>query len=154
MKHTMAGHHYHRLGIMVLLHFIAMYILMYAMVHNIPSNVYNSLNQLYMAGLMTASMGAIELTLMGAMYPDRRLNKIILVASIVSLIVCWMFIRKQVAIGDEQFIRSMVPHHSGAILMCNQANIKDKELSELCRAIVASQQQEIEQMKAILKRLD
>jgi uncharacterized protein (DUF305 family) len=26
----------------------------------------------------------------------------------------------QGAVGDDQFLRSMIPHHSGAILMCEQ----------------------------------
>jgi hypothetical protein len=44
---------------MIVLHFIAMYIFMYAMV-NVFDNVFNSLNQVYMAALMTASMVLIE----------------------------------------------------------------------------------------------
>lgn len=150
----MAGHHYRRLSVMFVLHFIAMYILMYAMVHNLAANVYNSLNQVYMAGLMTASMGAIEIALMGSMYPDKKRNGIIVVASAIALIGCWIFTRQQTAIGDKQFIRSMIPHHSGAILMCQQANIKNAELRELCKGIVASQQAEIDQMRAVFKRLE
>ena len=48
-------HYYRRFLIMIVLHFIAMYIFMYAMV-NVFSNVFNSLNQFYMAALMTSSM--------------------------------------------------------------------------------------------------
>lgn len=70
MKENMEGHHYRRLSLMFILHFIAMYILMYAMVHELARDVYNSLNQVYMAGLMTASMGVIEIALMGSMYPN------------------------------------------------------------------------------------
>jgi uncharacterized protein (DUF305 family) len=59
-------------------------------------------------------------------------------------------IRKQTAIGDDQFLRSMIPHHAGAILMCAEAPISDPAVIELCRSIIASQQQEIAQMKALL----
>jgi hypothetical protein len=45
--------HYVRLAIMTALSFISMYVLMYAMVNRF-ANVYNNLNQFYMAGLMTA----------------------------------------------------------------------------------------------------
>ena len=153
MKENIGKHHYRRLGIMFSLHFVAMYILMYAMVNDLAANVYNSLNQAYMAGLMTASMGTIEIALMGAMYPDKKRNRIIVVASLATLIGCWIFIRQQTAIRDEQFIRSMIPHHAAAILMCKQARIEDAELQNVCKAIVSSQQQEIDQMKAISKRL-
>ena len=44
----------------------------------------------------------------------------------------------------------MVPHHSGAILMCEQAELTDLEIRELCQGIIAGQQQEIGQMKAML----
>jgi len=46
----------------------------------------------------------------------------------------------------------MIPHHSGAILMCEQASIRDPELKSLCGNIITSQKQEIDQMKAMLAR--
>jgi uncharacterized protein (DUF305 family) len=48
----------------------------------------------------------------------------------------------------------MIPHHAGAILMCNDANITDPEIKKLCEEIIASQEKEIAQMKAKLKELD
>ena len=54
---------------------------------------------------------------------------------------------------DEQFLRSMIPHHAGAILMCQEASIEDQEIRELCRSIIASQQTEIDLMKAKLDQL-
>jgi len=47
----------------------------------------------------------------------------------------------------------MIPHHSGAILMCEQANISDPEIISLCEQIVESQVEEINQMEAILGRM-
>jgi uncharacterized protein (DUF305 family) len=57
-----------------------------------------------------------------------------------------MFIRQQTAISDQQFLRSMIPHHAGAILMCEQAQIIDPQIEKLCGAIISSQQAEIQQM--------
>ena len=51
------------------------------------------------------------------------------------------------------FIASMVPHHSGAILMCREAPLKDAELMALCDEISRGQRAEIEQMNAIRARL-
>ena len=48
----------------------------------------------------------------------------------------------------------MVPHHAGAILMCEEALIRDPEIEKLCVAIVSSQQSEIDQMKAKLAELE
>lgn len=146
-------HHYRRLLVMTVISFAAMYALMYAMVDRF-ANVYPSLNQFYMAGLMAAAMVAIELVVMGGMYPNKKLNLSLIAASFFALALFWIFIRKQSAIGDEQFTKSMIPHHAGAILMCRQATLQDAELKRLCDGIVRGQQQEIDQMKAIMRRLD
>jgi uncharacterized protein (DUF305 family) len=139
-------------GIMLVLNFIAMYILMYAMA-DVFANVYSSFNQVYMAGLMTAPMAIMEVALMRGMYPNKVWNFAIAGAGLVLLIILWWAIRVQAAVGDAQFIRSMIPHHAGAILMCKEAPIEDAELKQLCQEIITGQQREIDQMKAILGRL-
>lgn len=146
-------HHYRRLLIMAVLSFISMYILMYAMV-DILGNVYANFNQFYMAGLMISPMIVIELALMGMMYENKRLNTIIVAASVVAGLAFFLLIRGQAAIADKQFLRSMIPHHAAAILMCQRASISDPEIEELCGNIISSQQSEIDQMKVILDRLE
>jgi uncharacterized protein (DUF305 family) len=153
MQHEMHHKPYLRLLAMVVLSFIAMYGLMYAMVDRF-ANVLPNLNQAYMAGLMTAPMVLIELALMSAMYPNRRANAVIGVSAAVLLALCWIAIRQQAAIGDREFLRSMIPHHAGAILMCGKAPVQDLEVQKLCQSIVSSQQAEIDQMKTILARLE
>jgi uncharacterized protein (DUF305 family) len=142
--------HYRHLGVMLLLSFVAMYVLMYAMVDRF-ANVYNNINQAYMAGLMTAPMLVIELLVMRAMYPDKKLNALLLGAGVALGVVCWVLIRQQAAVGDQQFLRSMIPHHAGAVLMCENNHLRDPELQALCGRILASQQAEIELMKGKLK---
>ena len=145
----MHGNSYLRLGAMIVLSFISMYILMHAMVDS-PTNIYNSFNQLYMAGLMTAPMVVIELLLMGAMYADRTLNITILGISILIGALCFAGIRQQSAISDVQFLRSMIPHHAGAVLMCQNGSSHRLEIKELCAEITSGQEKEIKQMKALL----
>jgi uncharacterized protein (DUF305 family) len=137
---------------MTVLHFIAMYIFMYAMV-NIFDNVYSSFNQVYMATLMTASMVLIELPLMSSMYKSKKVNAVILAVGVVGLVGSFLLIRQQTLISDRQFLRSMIPHHAGAILMCEKASIEDRQIRELCRNIISGQQAEIDQMKAKLNQL-
>lgn len=151
MDHSMQGHHYRRLLVMMVLSFLAMYVLMYAMVDRLP-HVFNSINQVYMAGLMAAAMLIIELLAMGSMYPQKKWNTILIIVGAVALIGFWLAIRQQAAVSDRQFLRSMIPHHSGAILMCQQAKLTDPEIKTLCESIVAGQQSEIDQMKAMLER--
>jgi uncharacterized protein (DUF305 family) len=142
--------HYGRLVAMVALSFIAMYILMYAMVDAF-GNVYNSVNQAYMAGLMAAPMLLIELVLMRFMYPSKRWNAGLAAAAVAIAVLCWIGIRQQAGVTDQQFLRSMIPHHAGAVLMCTRNRLQDPELQQLCREIVSSQVSEIAQMKAKLR---
>src|SRR5262245_48564196 len=141
-EHTTGGH-YQRLIIMAALSLVSMYFLMYAMVDR-PANVYGNLNQLFMAGLMTAPMILIELIVMRRMYPNRTRNAVIAAVSVAVGVLMFISIRQQAAIADHQFLRSMIPHHSGAILMCERAKLRDEQLRELCDSIISSQQEEIE----------
>jgi hypothetical protein len=150
---NMGREHYRHLLIMAVLSFLAMYILMYAMVDTI-GNVYNNFNQFYMAGLMTTPMILIELIVMRSMYQDQQRNMLIIAASILAGLAFFFLIRQQSAIFDKQFLRSMIPHHAGAILMCEEAELQDADIEELCNTIITSQQAEIDQMKAKLQELD
>jgi len=140
---------YKLLTIMVVLHFFAMYFLMYAMVDNF-SNIFLNFNQFYMAGLMTAPMIIIELLLMNSMYHKKKLNIFLIVISVSILVILFLFIRYQTGISDEQFLKSMIPHHAAAVLMCEKTQITDAEIQELCNKIISNQQSEIEQMKSKL----
>lgn len=96
---------YRRLLAMIAMSFAIMYLLMYAMVDR-PGNVFHSLNQVHMAGLMAAPMLLIEVWLMRSMYPDRRLNLLLGASALVVALLCWLGIRGQWAIGDR---RSAIP---------------------------------------------
>lgn len=75
------------------------------------------------------------------------------IAVISELPMCWFGIRDQLAVGDKSFLRFMIPHHAGPILMRNQESISNGEVRKLCGEIVKSQQQETDQMKAMLQQL-
>ncbi|HEY0157897.1 MAG TPA: hypothetical protein VGF28_11475 [Thermoanaerobaculia bacterium] len=98
MEHAPEGHgnrsHYGRLLVMTVISFVAMYVLMYAMVDRF-ANVYPSFNQFYMAGLMAGSMVAIELIVMGGMYPNKKWNAVLIAASLIALAAFWIAIRQQ-----------------------------------------------------------
>jgi hypothetical protein len=144
---------YRRLVVMAALSFLAMYALMYAMVDSV-GHVYMNVNQVYMAGLMTAPMIVIELWVMRSMYQNGRLNAVIGAASVLTGMAMFGLIRQQTAISDRQFLRSMIPHHSGAILMCQDASLQYAEIQALCKTIVAGQQAEIDRMAAKLRAMN
>lgn len=145
---------YLRLAVMAAAAFAIMYALMYAMVDRF-ADVYANFNQAYMAALMAAPMVGLELVLMSHMYRSQRANALALALSVVVGLGAFFAIRQQTAVSDEQFLLSMIPHHSSALLMCRQAKIGDAEIHELClgpQGIIASQEREIAQMKEILAR--
>ena len=104
---------YGLLALMGVLHFGAMYVLMYAMV-NTFAEVLPNLNQLYMAALMTAPMLGLEVLLMGSMYPMKAVNAAIVAGSVALLVGSFVLIRQQTAIGDAEFLKSMTPPVNGA----------------------------------------
>ena len=152
MEKSMTTKHYVHLLLMAALSFVAMYILMYAMVDRL-ANALPNINQAYMAALMTAPMILIELLVMRSMYPDKKLTGLVAVGALLLGVGSWFGIREQAAVADSQFLRSMIPHHAAAILMCEEAQLRDAEVEALCGAIIANQTSEIDQMKAKLAKL-
>ena len=144
---------YLNLLVMAVLSFLSMFALMYMMVDRF-ANVYPNLNQFYMAAMMTAPMVILELLLMRAMYKSKLANTIIICASIVVLTFSIALLRWQTGVDDKQFLKSMIPHHAGALLMCDNYHIEDAEIKELCKGIMASQQSEIDWMNEKLSKLD
>jgi uncharacterized protein (DUF305 family) len=149
--HTTPHRPYRRLLFMAVLSFVAMYVLMYMMVDRMQ-NVFPNVNQFYMAGMMTVPMIIIEVLLMGAMYPNKKTNAAIMATSVVLGILFIGGIRTQALVGDTQFLKSMVPHHASAILMCEEARLEDADLQMLCQSIITSQQAEIDLMRAKLQQ--
>ena len=130
---------------------VIMYFVMFTMIDALPAFFHN-LNMFYMALMMVAPMAILMVLMMRSMYPNRRANFTIVVGFAALFGLSLLFMRQQTAIGDTQFLRSMIPHHSGAILMCREAQLSDPEIQQLCRQIIRSQRAEIEQMERILAR--
>lgn len=155
MDGEMVRQHYMMFGLNLLLSLIIMYVVMFSMIWSF-GEFFNNLNMFYMAVTMAAPMGILMLLMMRMMYPNQRLNLLLHAVLVLLFVLALLGVRAQGLVGDRQFVRSMIPHHSGAILMCNRASLRDAEIRELCfgpTGIIASQTREIAQMKAILNRL-
>ena len=151
MPADMQRHHYRMLALNLGLSLLIMYVAMFAMIWSSGEFVQN-VNFLYMALVMWAPMAIVMMMTMKSMYQDKRLNFILYVVFVLTLVLSFAAIRAQSLVGDKQFLRSMIPHHSGAILMCERAKISDPEIQQLCQSIIESQQAEIGQMQAMLDR--
>lgn len=147
--------HYMMFALNVVLSFVIMYLGMFAMIWS-TAHFFNNLNMVYMSLIMLAPMTIAMLLTMGMMLKNMKLNMILYAAFALVFVLSFWAMRAQGAVGDRQFIRAMIPHHSGAILMCNRASLRDQEIRDICfkpNGIVDSQTREIAQMKQILQRL-
>ncbi len=133
--------------------FITMYSVMYLNVDQF-SHIYISLTRFYMTLLMITPMAILMLLVMKKMYMNKKLNLLILLSSLGIFILAFALLRTQTPITDRQYIKAMIPHHSSAILNSKKADIYDPELKKLSEQIIRSQEEEIAQMKNILKRIE
>lgn len=143
---------YRSLALQTIVSGIIMYLVMFVMIDRL-SSFYNNLNMVYMTLMMASPMVVLMIVAMPGMFPSKRLNTLLVAGSAVAFFGSLALIRTQTTIDDNAFLRSMIPHHSGAILMCEQANLSDPEVRKLCTGIIAGQAAEIEQMKRILERI-
>ncbi len=150
--HAGSRHSYIMFAVNMVLSLIVMYLVMFSMIDG-WRDFENNLNTFYMALTMVAPMGILMLATMAGMYEDRRLNLVLYAGLVVTFVGAFAGTRTQALIDDRQFIASMIPHHSGAILMCREAKLADKELQDLCRDIATAQRREIDQMERIRLRL-
>jgi uncharacterized protein (DUF305 family) len=150
--HSRHSRPYLMFWIMMALSFVVMYAAMFTMIDG-WGDFRNNLNMFYMTVTMWAPMGIIMLLAMRGMYSNKKANLAMLVVFAVLTVGSFGATRAQALIDDRQFIDSMIPHHSGAILMCREAALSDPELVALCEEISEGQRSEIEQMEQIRDRL-
>lgn len=142
---------YRKLALAVSINAVIMYLITYVMVERFD-HIYLNINRAYMSLMMVAPMVVVMLLVMRSMYENRRLNYLLIAAFAGLFAICFGLARTQTPVGDGQFLRSMIPHHSSAILMCQESELSDPEIVKLCEKIVKSQEEEIAQMRAILAR--
>lgn len=150
MHQKMAVSAYLKLGIVLALSLIAMYFLTFALIH-VGGDFYFNLSNLYMALMMVFAMAVIMVAVMWKMFTKKVVNIVLLVVFTGLFVASFFMGRADAFIGNDGFLRSMIPHHSRAILVCNGSNLTDQRIIKLCGEIDKSQQQEIDEMKQILK---
>jgi uncharacterized protein (DUF305 family) len=146
------GSNYIRLVAVLSVNAVLMYFVTFANVWEVRHLQLN-LNRIYMALMMTAPMGIVMMLGMPSMFENRGRNALFLGGFAILFGLTFLFVRQQAGVGNAQFLRSMIPHHSSAILMCERSGVTDLEIRALCDEIVRAQEEEIARMEAILRRL-
>ncbi|WP_342644425.1 DUF305 domain-containing protein [Mucilaginibacter sp. CSA2-8R] len=143
---------YKKFAAMLLVSFMLMYAIMFLNVEQ-PDHIYLSMTRLYMAVLMICAMAILMLVMMPMMYPNKKINLSIIVGSIALFVLAFVGVHKQVGVGDVQYMKGMIPHHSIAIMTSKNAHIKDARVRKLADGIIKTQVKEIAEMKALIDSL-
>lgn len=144
---------YNKFALMLLASFIVMFLVMYANLASLD-HFYLSTNKFYMTFLMITPMAVIMLAFMAGMYMNKKKNAAIVIFSSIIFIGFFILIRNQTFIDDKGYMKSMIPHHSSAILVSEKADLEDPEVRELAEQIIQAQREEIAKMKRILERME
>lgn len=143
---------YTKFILMLLCSGIAMYITMYFNTYEF-SHVYFSWTRMYMTIIGVSAMAIIMLLFMIKMYASKIKNAAIFTMSIFLICLSTFLVRQQIPINDITWMEAMIPHHSIAILTSNRANFEDPEVKKLAKNIIKAQEEEIAEMKKMIKRL-
>ncbi|QFU12062.1 hypothetical protein FIU84_08655 [Stutzerimonas frequens] len=126
-----------------------MYLNTYAFEH-----VFWSETRAWMALLMGAVMAVIMLSFMLSMYQKKRINIAIYIGSVVVFALTLWLVRSQATVGDAEYMKAMIPHHSIAIMTSERAQITDPRVRKLADEIIAAQRREISEMKYLINELE
>tara|TARA_R110000744_G_scaffold153733_3_gene268168 strand:+ start:9665 stop:10156 length:492 start_codon:yes stop_codon:yes gene_type:complete len=153
-SNKMSSYNYTKFVLMLVASFVAMYITMYLNTYAID-HVYFSLTRFYMSCLGISTMAIIMFVAMRNMYKNKKKNIAIVAGSVLLFVGALGLVRTQAPIvGDILWMKAMIPHHSIAILTSERADIKDPEVKKLANDIIKAQEREIEEMKAMIQRLE
>ena len=153
-NHDKGMSNYTKFYLMLACSFVAMYITMYLNTYAID-HVQFSLTRFYMVCLGISTMALIMFFFMKNMYKDKKKNIGIIIGSLVLFLGALGLVRDQKStVGDVLWMKAMIPHHSIAILTSERADIQDPEVKKLANDIIKAQRKEIEDMKAMIKRLE
>ena len=144
---------YLRFGAMIATSTVVMYFLMYLNTYAWDHVVFSE-TRLWMALYMGAAMAVIMLAYMAGMYASRALNAAIFASAALVFAVSLWVVRSQAPMDGQDYMRAMIPHHSIAILTSERAGIEDPRVRELADGIIATQREEIAEMKRLLADIE
>lgn len=144
---------YFRFAAMVATATACMYVLTYSNTFR-WDHVFFSEERLYMVLLMGGMMAIIMLSFMLPMYRNRAVNISIYAGSALLIAAAFTLIRTQWAVEDVAYMKSMIPHHSIAILTSERARIDDPRVRALADEIAETQRQEIAEMKSLIHAIN
>lgn len=130
-----------------------MFPLMYQLVYS-ADHVTFSLTRLVSSVVMGCVMAAVMLGFMWKMYAGPTTKLVVLLGSIALGVAVLMVNRQQSLIGDVDFMKSMIPHHSIAINNAREADLRDPRVRKLADGIISAQVKEIAEMELLVADIE
>lgn len=144
---------YWRFAAMIATSTIVMFCLMYLNTYAVE-HVFWSETRAWMALLMGSAMAVIMLAFMLGAHRNRTLNLAIFAAATAIFAAALWLVRSQVTVGDVDYMKAMIPHHSIAIMTSRRAHISDPRVRKLADQIIESQEREIAEMKYLVADIE
>ena len=116
-------------------------------------HIYWSETRAWMALLMGASMAIIMLSFMLSMYANKAINLAIYIGAVTVFAASLWLVRSQSTIGEVEYMKAMIPHHSIAIMTSERAQIEDPRVRKLADEIIEAQRREISEMRYLVEAL-
>jgi hypothetical protein len=138
-----------RLALMIGLSTIIMFFLMYQLVYSFDHALF-SVTRLVSSLVMGCVMTAVMLVFMWRMYRPSSAKIAVLVVALVGGVALLATNRSQALIGDVDFMKAMIPHHSIAINNARKADIRDPRVRYLADRITRDQVKEITEMEMLI----
>lgn len=142
-----------RFAAMIATSSVIMFFLMYQLIHSWDHALF-SLTRLVASLVMGCVMIAVMLAFMWSMYRPEIAKVAVLATAIVAGIALLAVNRSQALVGDVEFMKAMIPHHSIAINNARQADIRDPRVRYLADRITRDQVKEIAEMKMLIENID
>ena len=142
-----------KFGGMIAASVAAMFVLMYQLIYSWDHATF-SMNRLVASFVMGTVMTLIMLGFMWKMYKGMAAKVAVAAGALVLGVILLTINRDQTLIGDEDFMKSMIPHHSIAINNARKSDIRDPRVSRLADQIIESQVEEIAEMKWLLADIE
>ena len=150
---TTMGMGWGRFAAMIATSTFVMFFLMYQLIYTVDHATF-SVNRLLSSLIMGAVMTVVMLGYMWSMYKGLGVKVGVLIGAIL-LGSCLLYLnRTQRLIGDTEFMRAMIPHHSIAINNARKAAIGDPRVRKLADEIIASQVREIREMTLLIDDIE
>ena len=144
---------YLRFGAMILVSTVVMFGLMYLNTYAFE-HVFYSQTRTWMALMMGGAMAVIMMLFMLKMYHSKRANLASVAGGAVVFAASLFLVRSQATVGDVDYMKAMIPHHSIAIMTSERAHIRDPRVRRLADQIIEAQVREIGEMKQLIADLE